>query len=119
MAEEIPETDVAEETPSFDKVLSRISSLLEYFGQGSKDTGSRFGTAEANRAVQAPPPEMPEPAPVEEAAITAPEQETGVLNRLAGSERTPRSEQTLDAARAAVDNYRNSRRQTPYDEDLV
>ena len=115
----MPETDVAEEVPTMDKVLSRVAQVLEYFGSSPGEVSPRYGTAEETREMQAPPPETPEPAPVEEASVAAPQQETGVLERMAGSQQTERSQQTLDAARSALENYRNSSGNPNYEEDIV
>lgn len=115
----IPETDASEDPGGMDKVLERISGVLEYFGRSPGEVSPRYGAAEETRELQAPSPQMPEPAPVEEASVVSPEQETGVLDRLGGSQRTERSQQTLDAARSALDNYRDLRRNPNYDEDIV
>tara|TARA_R110000824_G_scaffold207771_4_gene393289 strand:- start:2411 stop:2707 length:297 start_codon:yes stop_codon:yes gene_type:complete len=98
---------MTEEDP--DKLLSRLGGMLEYFRASPGDTGSRFGTAEEVQEIQPEPAEIP----------AEPEPQMGALETLGGQEMTERSSDTLEAARSALDNYRNTRGNPGYGEDLV
>lgn len=99
-----------EEQP--DKLLSRLSGMLEYFGASPGAVDSRFGTAEQVQELQPDPTALPEPEP-------EPEAPKGALATLGGQQMTQRSSDTLEAARSALENYRSSRGNPSYSKDIV
>ena len=92
-----------------DKILSRLGGMLEYFGASPGAVDSRFGAAEQVQEVQ------PEPTPLPE----EPEPQRGALETLGAQHMSQRSTDTLEAARSALENYRNSRGAPAYDKDIV
>ena len=96
-----------EESP--DKLLSRLGGMLEYFRASPGDVDSRFGAAEDVQELQPEPTELP----------TTPDPQTGALDKLGGQETTQRSSDTLEAARSALENYRNTRGNPGYNKDVV
>lgn len=96
-----------EEDP--DKLLSRLGGMLEYFRSSPGDVDSRFGAAEQVQEIQPAPAEIP----------AAPEPQMGALETLGGQQMTQRSSDTLEAARSALENYRNTRGNPSYTKDIV
>lgn len=76
-----------------DALLARLSSVLDKFGRVSTPIEEQM------QEIQPEPPAPPEePAP-----------QMGALETLGGQEMTQRSTDTLEAARSALENYRNKR----------
>tara|TARA_R100000808_G_scaffold672_3_gene3344 strand:- start:12627 stop:12875 length:249 start_codon:yes stop_codon:yes gene_type:complete len=77
-----------------DALLSRLGSVLDRFGRVPSPVEAQMQEAQPEPPV---PPETPEAVP------------QGALDKMGGSEMPQRSIDTLDAARAALENYRNRR----------